>query len=84
MVWLAVVLGVFALFWTPLMIALIRDVESIGLVVLLTLLALATGVMWVGALIAAFMLPKKPRPRTPYPPTLPPRGEYPHQTTWWS
>jgi hypothetical protein len=58
--WTAVILGAFAVFWVPVIIAAVRQVDRIGLVVLFTLLGLGTGgVMWFAALLAAFILPRR-------------------------
>jgi hypothetical protein len=57
--WAVAVLAAIAVFWLPLIIAAARQVDRIGLVVLLTLLGLATGVLWFGALWAAFILPRR-------------------------
>jgi len=46
----------------PTLIALLRDVERPGLVVLATVLAAFTGVAWFGALYLALRLPRKQRP----------------------
>ena len=71
LVWPAVIAAAIVLFFTPLIIAAIRHAEPIGMVVLLTVLTLAGGVFWFGALYAAFALPRnKParrrRPLQPY------------------
>jgi hypothetical protein len=60
--WPAVILGAIILFWVPLIIAVIRGAERIGLVALLTILGLAGGVMWFAALVAAFILPRRTPP----------------------
>ena len=60
--WPAVVLAVMVLFWVPLIIAVIRGAERIGLVALLSILGLAGGVMWLAALVAAFILPRRTPP----------------------
>jgi hypothetical protein len=57
--WGAVVLGAIVVFWLPVIIAAARQVDRFGLVVLLTLLGLATGVLWFGAPWAAFVLPRR-------------------------
>ncbi len=57
--WLGVVAAVLIVLAAPVLIAVIRGAEPVGLVVLLTVLALGTGpVTWVPALIAAFALPR--------------------------
>jgi hypothetical protein len=57
--WLGVVAAALIVFAAPVLIAVIRGAEPVGLVVLLTVLALGTGpVTWVPALIAAFALPR--------------------------
>ena len=57
--WLGVVAAVLIVGAAPVLIAVIRGAEPVGLVVMLTVLALGTGpVIWVPALIAAFALPR--------------------------
>ncbi len=71
--WFAAVLAAAGVFAAPVIIAAARRAEGIGLVLLLTALALGTGVTWVAALIVAFTLPSA-RPRAPrYPAAAPPR-----------
>jgi hypothetical protein len=67
--WAAVILAAIVVFWLPLAIAAARQVDRIGLVVLLTLLGLATGVLWFAALWAACTLPRRV--------TFPPRAAGP-------
>ncbi len=74
--WLAAVLAAAGLFAAPVIIAAARRAEHIGLVVLLTALALGTGVTWVAALVVAFTLPAA-RPRAPRSPAAPPRRPWP-------
>jgi hypothetical protein len=57
--WAGAVLAAIAVFWLPLIIAAAWQVDRIGLVMLLTLLGLATGVLWFGALWAAVILPRR-------------------------
>ena len=65
------------------LIAVIRGVERIGLVVLLTVLALGTGaVTWVPALIAAFALPRARRPASRGRPVPPRPGSPPPAAPW--
>jgi hypothetical protein len=75
MVVMAVVVWAFVLFWSPLIVAVIRRAEPIGLVVLLMFIG------WFPAWIAVFGLPSRPRParmqagHAPYPraAAMPPR-----------
>src|ERR1039457_6756994 len=60
--WPAVILALAILFWVPVFIAVIRGAERIGVVVLLSFLGLAGGVMWIAALVAAFILPRRTPP----------------------
>jgi hypothetical protein len=61
--WLGVVAAVLVVLAAPVLIAVIRGAEPVGLVVLLTVLALGTGpVTWIPALIAAFALPRSRPP----------------------
>lgn len=62
LVWVAVVFAAILLLFTPLIIASIRNVESVGLVVLLTALTGATGVTWFAALYMACTLPRRRPP----------------------
>jgi hypothetical protein len=65
--WPAVILALAILFWVPVFIAVIRGAERIGVVVLLTFLGLGTGgVMWIAALGAAFILPRRTPPLRTY------------------
>ena len=64
--WPAVILAVIILFWVPVFIAVIRGAERIGVVVLLSFLGLAGGVMWIAALVAAFILPRRTPPLRTY------------------
>ena len=64
--WPAVILALAILFWVPVFIAVIRGAERIGVVVLLTFLGLAGGVMWIAALVAAFILPRRTPPLRTY------------------
>src|ERR1700722_9923701 len=68
MVVLAVVVWAIVAFWSPVIVAVIRQPEPIGLVILLTFLC------WPAAWIAVFWLPRRGRPvrtatagRVPYP-----------------
>jgi hypothetical protein len=60
--WTALLLAGFAVFWLPVGIAAVRRIEKPGLVVLFTLLGLATGFMWFAALLAACILPRRVTP----------------------
>ena len=83
LVWLGVVAAVLVVFAAPVLIAVIRGVERIGLVVLLTVLALGTGaVTWVPALIAAFALPRARRPASRGRPVPPRPGSPPPAAPW--
>ena len=57
---LGVIAGAFLLFWSPVVVAAIRDIERMGLVVLLVLLALGTaGVTWFASWIVVFRMPRR-------------------------
>jgi len=62
MAWMAAIAAAVTLLALPVLIALLRDVERPGLVVLATVLTAFTGVAWFGALYLALTLPRKPRP----------------------
>jgi hypothetical protein len=64
MVWAAVFVGAFVLFWLPVVAAAIRGTEPLWLVILLTVLTPLGGVTWFGAWILAFTLPRR-RPAPP-------------------
>lgn len=61
MAWMAAIAAAVTLLALPVLIALLRDVERPGLVVLATVLTAFTGVAWFGALYLALTLPRKPR-----------------------
>lgn len=61
-VWLGVIAGAFLLFWSPVIVAAVRDIERMGLVVLLVLLGLGTGgVTWFASWIVVFRMPRRAR-----------------------
>jgi hypothetical protein len=67
--WAALLSGVTVLFALPTIIAVIRDVPRPGLVVMFSLLGLVTGgAGWLGALVLAVRLPRRPRLRYVSPP----------------
>lgn len=58
--WLGVIAGAFLLFWSPVIVAAVRNIERMGLVVLLVLLALGTGgVTWFASWILVFGMPRR-------------------------
>jgi hypothetical protein len=60
--WLGVIAGAFLLFWSPVIVAAVRDIERMGLVVMLVLLALGTGgVTWFASWIVVFRMPRRVR-----------------------
>lgn len=60
--WLGVIAGAFLLFWSPVIVAAVRDIERMGLVVMLVLLALGTGgVTWFASWIVVFRMPRRAR-----------------------
>lgn len=66
--WIALILGLLALYILPTVIAAIRGVEGLGWIIVINLLP--TGVGWLAALIAALALPRREPPvlcRTPPP-----------------
>jgi hypothetical protein len=65
--WIALILGLLALYVLPSVIAAIRNVEGLGWVIVINLVP--TGIGWPAALIAALVLPRRPaRPLPPPPP----------------
>ena len=62
--WVMLIVGLFALYILPSVIAAIRGVEGLGWIIVINLLP--TGVGWLAALIAAVALPhrsRSPKPR---------------------
>ncbi len=60
--WLGVIAGAFLLFWSPVIVAAVRDIERMGLVILLVLLSLGTGgVTWFASWIVVFRMPRRVR-----------------------
>lgn len=55
--WVMLIMGLFALYILPSVIAAIRRVEGLGWIIVINLLP--TGVGWVAALIAAIALPRR-------------------------
>lgn len=55
--WITLILGLFALYILPTIIAIIRDVEGLGWIIVLNLLP--TGIGWLAALIGALALPRQ-------------------------
>ena len=55
--WVMLILGLFALYILPSVIAAIRGVEGLGWIIVINLLP--TGVGWLAALIAAVALPHR-------------------------
>ena len=53
--WLALISGLFMLYILPSIIAAVRGVEHLGVVIALNIFSL----LWPGALISAFILPRK-------------------------
>ena len=63
--WIALIIGLLALYVLPSVIAAIRGVEGLGWIIAINLLP--TGVGWLAALIAALALPPRQRPDTRVP-----------------
>ena len=57
--WIALIVGLLALYVMPSVIAAIRGVEGLGWIIVINLLP--TGVGWLAALIAALALPRRGR-----------------------
>ncbi len=57
--WIALIVGLLALYVLPSVIAAIRGVEGLGWIIVVNLLP--TGVGWLAALIAALALPRRRR-----------------------
>ena len=55
--WIALILGLLALYVLPSVIAAIRGVEGLGWIIVINLLP--TGIGWLAALIAALALPQR-------------------------
>ncbi|MGH3217462.1 MAG: superinfection immunity protein [Streptosporangiaceae bacterium] len=55
--WVVLIMGLFALYILPSVIAAIRGVEGLGWIIVINLLP--TGVGWLAALIAAVALPRR-------------------------
>jgi hypothetical protein len=55
--WVGLIGGLVLLYFLPIMIGIIRKVESLGLLVFLNVLP--TGVGWFAAMVMAFMLPRR-------------------------
>jgi Superinfection immunity protein len=69
--WIGLILGLLALYVLPSVIAVVRNVEGLGWVIVINLVP--TGIGWLAALIAAFVLPRRhARPM----PSLPPGADY--------
>jgi hypothetical protein len=62
--WIALIVGLLALYVLPSVIAAIRGVEGLGWIIVINLLP--SGIGWVAALIAALALPRPTR-RVTYP-----------------
>ena len=60
--WVALIFGLVILYILPSLIGAIRQVESLGWLIVINLLP--TGVGWLAALIGAFLLPRR-EPRQP-------------------
>lgn len=63
--WIALIIGLLALYILPTVIAAIRGVPGLGWIIVINLLP--TGIGWPAALIAALALPRKQPPHA-YPP----------------
>ncbi len=57
--WIALIIGLLALYVLPSVIAAIRGVEGLGWIIVINLLP--TGIGWFAALIAALALPRRER-----------------------
>ena len=55
--WVGLIAGLVLLYFLPTMIGIIRRVESLGLLIFLNVLP--TGVGWFGAMVMAFMSPRR-------------------------
>jgi hypothetical protein len=64
--WIALILGLVALYALPSVIAAIRNVEGLGWVIVINLVP--TGIGWPAALIAALVLPRREVQASPPPP----------------
>jgi hypothetical protein len=60
--WIALIMGLLALYILPSVIAAIRGVQGLGWIILINLLP--TGVGWLAAFIAAVALPRGKHPAT--------------------
>jgi Superinfection immunity protein len=84
--WIALILGLLALYILPSVIAAIRGVEGLGWIIVINLLP--TGVGWLAALIGALMLPRREPPlpypfgSEPYPPAACSPGHYMWPDSW--
>jgi len=67
--WLALILGLLALYVLPTVIAAIRGVPGLGWIIVINLLP--TGIGWLAALIAAVALPPKDSSVPPVSPNFP-------------
>jgi hypothetical protein len=65
--WIALILGLLALYVLPSVIAAIRNVEGLGWVIVINLVP--TGIGWAAALIAALVLPRREVRASPPPPS---------------
>lgn len=74
---IALVFGLLILYILPSLIAAIRQVECLGLIIVINLLP--TGVGWLAALVGAFMMPRREPPQAyvPRPMYVPTPGCYP-------
>jgi hypothetical protein len=60
--WVGLMAGLVLIYFLPIMIGIIRKVESLGLLIFLNVLP--TGVGWFAAMVMAFMLPRREPPLT--------------------
>jgi T4 superinfection immunity protein len=67
--WVALILGLLALYVLPTVIAAIRGVPGLAWIIVINLLP--TGIGWLAALIAALALPRKDAPAHPPSPDFP-------------
>ncbi len=70
--WVALIIGLLALYILPSVIAAVRGVQGLGWIVFINLLP--TGVGWLAALIAALALPRREYPIHEPPPKHPATG----------
>ena len=70
--WVGLIAGLALIYFLPIIIAMIRRVESPGWVIFLNVLP--TGVGWLAAMVVAFMMPRREPAPTCLPYQYPPPG----------